>query len=126
MGRKNKAKKTNRSTGRAVAAVAVTIGDDNNGSSNDNASYDELSFLYEENRQQFVNGSSYNEPTLFPKKPNMFSDPVGMRNKLHNLSEKRSATATRLIEANQMLNEIEKFKKNVEIIMMIIMWISHY
>jgi hypothetical protein len=110
MGRKNKAKKTNRSAGRAVAAVAVTIGgDDKNGSSNDN---DELNFLYKENRQQFMNGASYNQPTLFPKKPNMFSDPVGMRDKLHNLSpEKRSATATRLIEANQMLNDIEKIQK---------------
>ncbi len=105
MGRKNKVKKATR--------VVASSSSNYNNSINVDDSGDELSFLSKENRQQLSNGASYyNEPTLFPKKPSMSHDPMRMQNMLLNsLPKNRSATAKRLIEAHQMLNDIEKIQK---------------
>ena len=104
MGRKNKTKK-------ATRVVASSSNYNNNINVDDSG--DGLSFLSKENRQQLSNGASYyNEPTLFPQKPSMSHDPMRMQDLLLNSSPKnRSATANRLIEAHQMLNDIEKIQK---------------
>jgi len=75
MGRKNKIKTTRRA---AASPVVVT-----NKINNDNAlEGDDLAFLKKDQRGQFINGASYNEPPLFPSKPNMNLDPWGMRQTL--------------------------------------------
>eukprot|EP00986_Skeletonema_menzelii_P009825 scaffold4586_cov152-Skeletonema_menzelii.AAC.5 len=110
MGRKNNNKKkaTRVASGGGSNSFSPVRAFSNN---NDINNGDELSFIRKENRQQLSSGTC-NEPTLFPPKPNMFLDPNRMRNKLYNSSPKnRSATATRLIQADQMLIEIEKIQK---------------
>jgi hypothetical protein len=111
MGRKNKMKTTRRA---AAGPVVINSSDGSNNNSNDSAVVDgdDLAFLKNDQRGHFVNGASYNEPPLFPKKPNMNLDPLGMRQTLLALPpNKRSATAERLVQANKMMFEIENLQQ---------------